>query len=193
MKWKAACKGDWRKTHRFLLWPKYLRGEWRWLERAWILQQYIVWGLGPEWGYRGEPSGEWMDIDWWFSDVELPEGGAGSRTPSQREWDNRLRFGVVTSKHHWLTQDDIVELEEAGQFDWRCKKLLDFGADWREYRRLGRAFLDEFQDPIAHLTDKEPSYYCAFCKAQGENRFAVQHDEDCVWTQWQIALEKTGG
>lgn len=42
MKWKANQEGDKRVIKRFLLLPRCIKGEWRWLERARIKQVYRV-------------------------------------------------------------------------------------------------------------------------------------------------------
>ena len=65
MRWKWKWKkkqqpkeGDTRIMERFLLFPKLLDDEWRWLENAQIDQEYKVMGLGSDWRLR------WVDLGW---------------------------------------------------------------------------------------------------------------------------------
>lgn len=64
MRWKKRRKlnpdiGEKRVVKRFLWWPTCLNDEWRWLERAEIIQQFKRnerWVLGIGW--------DWMDVEW---------------------------------------------------------------------------------------------------------------------------------
>ena len=66
MRWKWKKKqrlkeGDRRIMERFLLFPKRLNGEWRWLEIARICQQYRV----SNWLWPDIPTlWDWVDLHW---------------------------------------------------------------------------------------------------------------------------------
>lgn len=62
MRWKIPKKthpkcGDKREVIKFLLFPKCMRGEWRWLEKASWTQQYQIFH------YEDYRMGKWVDID----------------------------------------------------------------------------------------------------------------------------------
>lgn len=64
MRWKLKKKqqpkvGDTRIVDRFLLFPKFLDDEWRWLELTQIQQEYNNMGLlESNWTYK------WVDLHW---------------------------------------------------------------------------------------------------------------------------------
>jgi len=66
MRWKSKKKqqpkdGDIRIGERFLLFPKHLDGEWRWLELAQIHQEYRP----TRWMFPDIPTlYEWVDLHW---------------------------------------------------------------------------------------------------------------------------------
>jgi hypothetical protein len=46
------------RVRRIFLWrPYYCNGEWRWLERAWLVEEYLIPFRNPEYGY-------WRFIAW---------------------------------------------------------------------------------------------------------------------------------
>jgi hypothetical protein len=62
MRWQTPKKnfpalGATRKVTKFLLFPKCMGGEWRWLERATWTQQYQMFF------YEDYNIGKWVDID----------------------------------------------------------------------------------------------------------------------------------
>jgi hypothetical protein len=61
MKWiakKELCLGDIRVKNKFLLFPKNINGEVRWLEKAKYSQKYeTVYSSGNKWY-------QWIDIEW---------------------------------------------------------------------------------------------------------------------------------
>lgn len=66
IRWKKAPEpkqGDNRTVSKFLLFPRCLDGEWRWLGRERIVQHFREWTeLDPE-GYPMQGSG-WVDVRW---------------------------------------------------------------------------------------------------------------------------------
>ena len=61
MRWEAKPKAvefDTRTVHRFLLFPRRIGDEWRWLEWAWVKQVYRIVG------YSDGGSGVWTDWRW---------------------------------------------------------------------------------------------------------------------------------
>ena len=67
MRWKADplkdMEGQQRVVSKFLLFPKCLDGEWRWLERSNIVQQVCKLDVGGscQWGCY---AWQWIDISW---------------------------------------------------------------------------------------------------------------------------------
>ncbi len=57
---KNYREGDQRIRRRFLLLPKTLNHQTRWLEEARVLQRYQL-----EVGTYGELCLDWVDVDWW--------------------------------------------------------------------------------------------------------------------------------
>ncbi|UUV46802.1 hypothetical protein [Bacillus phage vB_BanS-Thrax4] len=61
-KWDFIAVGDTRYITKFLLFPKKINREWRWLERATILQKCVerMNSGSMDYGYHKA----WMDIQW---------------------------------------------------------------------------------------------------------------------------------
>lgn len=67
MRWTKPTprEGDRRVVQKFLFLPKCLDGEWRWLERAKIVQRYIDHeAMVSGWHYYGTNIGGWTDCGW---------------------------------------------------------------------------------------------------------------------------------
>lgn len=65
MRWKKKIERvseyNTRSVRKFLLFPKLLNGEWRWLEHAWIIQEYSkVVNFGSVSGFTLD----WVDDSW---------------------------------------------------------------------------------------------------------------------------------
>jgi hypothetical protein len=58
MRWKDKMKAECVRVTEFLLFPKTIKGETRWLERATWIEKAVLWGnnRGEQW-YRWEPIG----------------------------------------------------------------------------------------------------------------------------------------
>jgi len=56
MKWKNPSNGDKRTVRKFLWFPLVLDGETRWLEFAWVIQEYY--------GGHDEGGAGWYDKEW---------------------------------------------------------------------------------------------------------------------------------
>ena len=64
MRWLRHSINDSRVVKRFLLFPKCIGGEWRWLEVAYIKQKYAFF-------YTGMFYGEfWKDFEWVESETK---------------------------------------------------------------------------------------------------------------------------
>ena len=62
MRWYNRPHGDWRLITKFLLLPRCVQGEWRWLERATIAQQFNHGFLLPSF---------WSD-EFWYDQPDQP-------------------------------------------------------------------------------------------------------------------------
>ena len=64
MRWKEKESGDFKYKLRFLLFPKTLNGETRWLELCWIYSEYCIisWFdyCFADWKWRSEEEGTWL-------------------------------------------------------------------------------------------------------------------------------------
>lgn len=62
MKWKKRCYGDKKIITKFLLFPKCINGEYRWLEKAVFEQEYDNYKYDFLFDIGGWVSTKWIDI-----------------------------------------------------------------------------------------------------------------------------------